>query len=251
MALKKKGSKKGGDQAAEASESPKKSPKQAPEAHLGEPKEIDAKLKERRKAKREKIKQETFANKSNPAPEVSAEDREKFKARAIELIKKGLKSDPEEQKKGFPFIPKEWGTEFKPVLGSYARFLEKCDDFVLIQGDVPGRFTVQLADGNIVAKPKSEWEVKLRNTWQVYLQCTKKDSRQPKEFVELAMRLASITVGDGGLASITEAKAEQPTAMQEKKRKKGAKLEATAAEAEEAEEVEAEKPKKKQKKMAA
>jgi len=258
MALKKKGVKKAeaaaGAGASSPKQSPKTSPKEAPAELLGAPKEVDEKLKARRNAKKKQLRAKQAEEKANgpSQPEVSAEDREAFKERAVALIKKGLKADPPEQKKGFPFIPKEWASEFKPVLGAYSRFVEKSEDFVLIQGDVPGRFTVQLADGTHEAKQKAEWEVKLRNTWQVYLQCTKKDSRNPKEFVELAMKLAGVE-GDAGAPPAKKAEEAAAAAADQggkKKRKKGAAAAEEAAAAE-PEDTGAAQPPKKKKKAAA
>merc|ERR1740121_1408394 len=123
------------------------------------------------------------------------QERKEVTQKAIEVIKKGLKENPEAQKDGKPYLPLEWSKQFKPVLGPYRKFLERCSVFVIKEGDLPPRSTVHLQDGAAAATPdKLEWEVLLDKTWQVYLHNVKKEDRKPEEFVALARKLASQAV---------------------------------------------------------
>lgn len=154
----------------------------------------------RRMANRKK-QREMAQKEKDTKPAVTDEMKVEATKRAIEVIKKGLTEDPACQKKGFPFLPTQWVTEFKDILGPYMKFVERCRDFVVVHGDRPGRYTVHLQGDDLDLpdmpeaerlKPKKDWELKLRNSWQVYLQSTPKAERKPEEFVEMARKLSDV-----------------------------------------------------------
>lgn len=125
---------------------------------------------------------------------VSDAEKEKLTKMAIQVIKKGLKENPDAQKKGTPFLPREWSKDFKPVLGPYRKFLEKCDAFVLKPGDIPSLYTVHVrgddSEGAKKTPVKAEWEMKLIKSWEEYKHNVKKADRKPEEFIAEA-RLVS------------------------------------------------------------
>jgi len=181
---------------------------------------------------------------------VSEAEREAASQRAIEVIKKGLKENPEAQKDGLPYFPPTWSKEFKPILGGYRKFVEKSSAFVVKAGDIPSMYTIHLQDDKAAATipNKAEWELKMANTWQTYMHNIKKDDRKPQDFVECARQLAFQSTGrmDGD-------------SRRQKKRRKVAEGEKkkAAAEGSDDEEPQAKKakaqdgPKKKKKKAAA
>ncbi|CAE7334497.1 unnamed protein product [Symbiodinium sp. CCMP2456] len=77
--------------------------------------------------------------------------------KAICRIKKGLRQ-PGAQSDGRPFIPEDWDELFKPHLGSYIRFLlSRSDQFRVVQGIGPGRYTVEDVTGDkTVVAPSPE-----------------------------------------------------------------------------------------------
>merc|ERR1712129_254393 len=115
----------------------------------------------------------------------------------IEVITKGLKENPEVQKDGMPYFPKEWSKEFKPVLGAYRKFVERCSAFIVKAGDIPTWVTVHSQNDKSAANNpgKQEWELKLAKTWGTYMHNVKKDDRKPEEFVEYARQLAFQSTG--------------------------------------------------------
>jgi len=77
--------------------------------------------------------------------------------KAICRIKKGIRK-PGAQSDGRPFIPEDWDELFKPHLGSYIRFLlSRPDQFRVVQGVGPGRYTVEDVTGDkTVVAPSPE-----------------------------------------------------------------------------------------------
>ncbi|CAE7816586.1 unnamed protein product [Symbiodinium sp. CCMP2592] len=77
--------------------------------------------------------------------------------KAICRIKKGIRK-PGAQSDGRPFIPEDWDELFKPHLGSYIRFLlSRSDQFRVVQGIGPGRYTVEDVTGDkTVVAPSPE-----------------------------------------------------------------------------------------------
>lgn len=129
-----------------------------------------------------------------PAPRPPADENEQAAAtrKAIQMIEKGLKDNPNAQDNGHPWIPKEWPLEMKPILGPYRKFLDKCDHFRVVQGDNPAKFTVHVASSkakelkDAVKSEAAKWESALRVAWLKYMQDTPKDKRDPEVFVEFA-----------------------------------------------------------------
>merc|ERR1712085_135101 len=148
--------------------------------------------------------------------------------RAIALIKAGLKDKPEVQEfAGMPFILKEWPTDFKKVLGPYRKFVEKCGEFVVVQGDLPNKFTIQVkgeeASPAAVTGAVAHWEASLAKAWQIYLHRTARDKRRPADFVEGAKKIAVIP-GPAEVEALTK-EAEKVKSKKEKKAQKAAKEE--------------------------
>merc|ERR1712194_591399 len=156
--------------------------------------------------------------------------------RAIALIKTGLKDKPEVQEfAGMPFILKEWPTDFKKILGPYRKFVEKCGEFVVVQGDLPNKFTIQVkgeeASPAAVTGAVAHWEASLAKAWQIYLHRTARDKRRPAEFVEGAKKIAVIP-GPAEVEALTK------EVKKEKKKKKEAAAKPVASEEEETKEEE-------------
>lgn len=77
-------------------------------------------------------------------------------AKAICRIKHGIRQ-PGAQKNGRPFIPADWETAFKPVLGSFKKFiLGRPDQFRIITGAEPGFFTIAIVSNETVVAPSPE-----------------------------------------------------------------------------------------------
>eukprot|EP00930_Biecheleria_cincta_P104628 TRINITY_DN969_c1_g2_i1.p1 TRINITY_DN969_c1_g2~~TRINITY_DN969_c1_g2_i1.p1 ORF type:complete len:396 (+),score=99.49 TRINITY_DN969_c1_g2_i1:86-1189(+) len=68
--------------------------------------------------------------------------------KAICQIKQGLRK-PGVQANGKPFMPKTWDRDFKPMLGSYIKFLlTRPDQFRVAEGAGPGLYTIEDVTGN-------------------------------------------------------------------------------------------------------
>jgi len=87
-------------------------------------------------------------------------------AKAICAIKHALRQ-PGAQEDGKAFVPEDWDKEFKPMLGSYIKFLlSRPDQFRVIEGSAPGLFTVEnVASTETVKAPawgawKKDWKGK-------------------------------------------------------------------------------------------
>lgn len=74
--------------------------------------------------------------------------------KAICAIKHALRQ-PGAQADGQAFVPEDWDTAFKPMLGSYIKFLlSRPDQFRVIEGSAPGLFTVEnVATTELVKAP--------------------------------------------------------------------------------------------------
>jgi len=127
-----------------------------------------------------------------PQPKaVGPVEREKATQRAVEAIKQGLKEHPNAQKDGTPFLLSGWSEQFKPILGSYRKFVERCSAFTVQPGDKPHKYTIRIQDGKAPAQTsKKEWELRLLQCWKSYVQGVKQEDRNPKDFVEFARELA-------------------------------------------------------------
>lgn len=86
--------------------------------------------------------------------------------KAICVIKHALRQ-PGAQADGLAFVPEDWDTAFKPMLGSYIKFLlSRPDQFRVIEGSAPGLFTVEnVATTELVKAPawgswKKPWKGK-------------------------------------------------------------------------------------------
>jgi len=75
--------------------------------------------------------------------------------RAICTIKRGLRM-PGAQKDGKAFVPENWDSVFRPVLGAYLKFLlSRPDQFRVVEGSSPGLYTIENVTMNktVVAPP--------------------------------------------------------------------------------------------------
>lgn len=86
--------------------------------------------------------------------------------KAICAIKHALRQ-PGAQQDGQAFVPQDWDTAYKPLLGSYIKFLlSRPDQFRVIEGAAPGLFTVEnVATTELVKAPawgswKKNWKGK-------------------------------------------------------------------------------------------
>lgn len=121
----------------------------------------------------------------------------KLAERAIGLVKDLLERYPKRQEDGFPFTLKEWPMEFKPTLGPYKKFLEKCGHFVIVPGSIPSMFTIVLklpdSEGKLQSGP--EWKSWMAKCWLMYVRHTPKEDRSPAEFLKEARHVSSMGVG--------------------------------------------------------
>lgn len=80
--------------------------------------------------------------------------------KAICAIKHGLRQLGA-QEDGRAFVPADWDTAFKPLLGSYIKFLlSRPDQFRVLEGDAPGLFTIENVATNqtVVAPAWGSWK---------------------------------------------------------------------------------------------
>mmetsp|Transcript_101822 Transcript_101822/g.255259 ORF Transcript_101822/g.255259 Transcript_101822/m.255259 type:complete len:252 (-) Transcript_101822:131-886(-) len=207
---KKKGAKAAKEADAKATTSPKLSPKFSPKTSPAAAPNGSPKLSPKASpAAGPKAKE----GKAAPRPPPTEAEKAVATKKAVELIKKGLQENPTAQDNGHPYIPKEWSTEMKPILGGYRKFLEKSSEFIVVQGDNPAKFTVQPSDGKGAAG-SPRWEAAIRGAWQKFLQDVPKEDRDPEDFLEMAKKCA------GGLKAPAGAEVKDKKAGG-KKRKQG------------------------------
>mmetsp|Transcript_37903 Transcript_37903/g.107197 ORF Transcript_37903/g.107197 Transcript_37903/m.107197 type:complete len:257 (+) Transcript_37903:61-831(+) len=135
--------------------------------------------------------------KKGPEPRPLPTEEEKAAAAEIvfNMIARGLEEDKHCQDKGFAFIPKNYKTEYKGILGPYKHFVESCPKLRLVPGSNPAKYTVQLASGTkeeLSDGLKPKWEIDLQKSWLCYCRAIPRGQRSPEEFVEVAKRIAQI-----------------------------------------------------------
>eukprot|EP00927_Polykrikos_kofoidii_P075795 TRINITY_DN72250_c0_g1_i1.p1 TRINITY_DN72250_c0_g1~~TRINITY_DN72250_c0_g1_i1.p1 ORF type:complete len:213 (-),score=37.64 TRINITY_DN72250_c0_g1_i1:116-706(-) len=154
--------------------------------------------------KSKKIKN-TAAPKDKPAetsPRAEAENKDEAQAskkalrdKAIDVIVQGLKKGRGGQETGHRWMPLNWHTEFKPVLGPYKKFVQSCDLIFRVEhGDNPERYTVHLR--NPAKADSTGWELELERAWQTYCSVTPTEERSSSVFVERAKQIADSKVAD-------------------------------------------------------
>mmetsp|Transcript_82862 Transcript_82862/g.238090 ORF Transcript_82862/g.238090 Transcript_82862/m.238090 type:complete len:300 (-) Transcript_82862:236-1135(-) len=126
----------------------------------------------------------TAAPKAAPKPEVSAEKRKAIEEKAINVIKEGIEKDKLQKEQGLPFMPQEWPTEFKPILGAYRKFVESCGHFDVVQGEHSAKYTIQVRDAAAIGKPQVRFEMDLRKAWEEY--CKESPKADNSEFIRLS-----------------------------------------------------------------
>lgn len=113
---------------------------------------------------------------------VSASEKDGLRAEAIVLIKDSTKT----KHKSRPFVPTDWGTKFKPALGSYKKFLQSCSDvFVLVgSNDV---FDIKLVGDPSVKEGMATqpWKTNLTEAWSKFVDKVPKDARTVERFVSV------------------------------------------------------------------
>lgn len=112
-------------------------------------------------------------------------------AEAIEAVLEGI-ANPMMQNNGKAFIPKDWSTKYKEVLGPYKKWLsEHPDTFTLVQKDACNFIVVKAGEkppeGN--ATQVSPWQKEVLKAWMEYCKATAKPERDFAAFV------AAIPVG--------------------------------------------------------
>eukprot|EP00406_Dinophysis_acuminata_P002416 CAMPEP_0179229090 /NCGR_PEP_ID=MMETSP0797-20121207/10156_1 /TAXON_ID=47934 /ORGANISM="Dinophysis acuminata, Strain DAEP01" /LENGTH=253 /DNA_ID=CAMNT_0020936151 /DNA_START=55 /DNA_END=819 /DNA_ORIENTATION=- len=135
--------------------------------------------------------------KKGPEPRPLPTEEEKAAAAEIvfNMIARGLEEDKHCQDKGFAFIPKNYKTEYKGILGPYKHFVESCPKLRLVPGPNLAQFTVQLASGTkaeLSDGPKPKWEVDMQKAWLCYCRAIPRGQRNPDEFVDASRRVAAI-----------------------------------------------------------
>merc|ERR1719379_2122285 len=113
------------------------------------------------------------------------------------MIERGLEENPTAQDEGQPFIPKDWAA-MKPLLGPYKKFVERCPRFRVVQGDLPAKFTVHLAEGGAgAATGRPDWERGLQKAWMSYCRAVPREKRSAEEFARAATAAAAVAPGLG------------------------------------------------------
>eukprot|EP00435_Cladocopium_sp_Y103_P032801 s832_g8.t1 len=210
--------------------SPKTSPKLSPKLSPKESPKTSPKLspKEAKKAKKAAAKAKPDApaeanttgnakpDKPGKAPQKappSTQEKEKATTEVIRIIKEALKN-PEAQKKGFAWTPKDWPIKWKPILGGYRRFVERCACFQVVPSTSnPTLWTISVVEGAEGAITKAKWEIELRKAYVSFLQT----NQDPKEFTQLAQALASAPKSEGAPKG-EKRKAETPAKSEAKKK---------------------------------
>ncbi|CAJ1348857.1 unnamed protein product [Effrenium voratum] len=147
--------------------SPKASPKVTPVTEDVPKPANEAKAKGKEKAKKGTPPNPPKQGKAEPRPPPTEKERAEATKKAIALIKEGLLTNPKEQEKGNPYIPDGWAKEWKPLLGSYRKFVETCSCFRIEQGMQPAMYTIHLVDGATDTQ-KAFWEISLEKAWQLF-----------------------------------------------------------------------------------
>eukprot|EP00438_Fugacium_kawagutii_P011787 Skav222961 [mRNA] locus=scaffold1489:764463:770986:- [translate_table: standard] len=203
------------------SQSPKLSPKLTPTASPKDAKKLKkakaaaAKEKTAEPAAPAKTEAPNKPGKAAPRPPPTPEEKQKATTEVIRIIKEGLKREPEVQAKGICWIPKEWSTKWKPILGPYRKFVESCACFQVTPSSTPSNFTIEVVKG-AADGPKADWEVFLSKAASLFSQTDKDKS----EFTQLAQALANSSKGEKRKA---EAEPAAKSAAKKKLKNKAAK----------------------------
>lgn len=212
--------------------SPKVSPKTSPKLPPKESPKTSPKLspKEAKKAKKAAAKAKpdapaeakTTGNATPNKPGTlqkappTTQEKEKATTEVIRIIKEALKN-PEAQKKGVAWTPKDWPTKWKPILGGYRKFVERCACFQVVPSpSIPANWTISVVEGAAEgAMTKAKWEIELQKAYGSFSQT----NQDPKEFTQLAQALASAPKPESAPKG-EKRKAEAPAKSEAKKKAK-------------------------------
>jgi len=139
---------------------------------------------------------------ATPEGKRAATEAEKKEAmqKAIAVIEEGLRKGRGGQESGHRWMPLNWHTEFKPLLGPYKKFVLSCDSFRVENGENPERYTVHIRDkeapqsnGSIMQQAGTnsrDWKIELEKAWRSYCLTTPKAEQRSADFVESARRIS-------------------------------------------------------------
>mmetsp|Transcript_66585 Transcript_66585/g.139015 ORF Transcript_66585/g.139015 Transcript_66585/m.139015 type:complete len:259 (-) Transcript_66585:49-825(-) len=154
--------------------------------------------KKKKQAERGEAATATASTASGPpasSPRPSADQVKAMTKEAITVIKKGI-AKPGSQDK-VCFIPDDWNSKFKPILGKYRKFVLKCGEFkVVAQGVGSTQVKIVLKSDDTVEAEKllMQWQTKVRQAWQEYLVDVPKEDRNPAAFLAAARRTCGFEV---------------------------------------------------------
>lgn len=129
----------------------------------------------------------------------TAAGKKEVTQKAVAVIEEGLRKGRGGQESGHRWMPLNWHTEFKPVLGPYKKFVLSCDRFRVEFGDNPERYTVHIrgedgaqSSGSTTqpAAKSADWTVDLEKAWQSYCLATTQAEQSPSNFAERARQIA-------------------------------------------------------------
>jgi len=170
----------------------------------------------------------------------------------VEVILAGI-ADPESQKDGKAFVPKDWSTKYKTKLGPYKKFLMAHPAKFALVEDGTGKFIIKKPedvgpDDQTQARAPlikgSTWQKKLTDAWMAYCLSVPREKRDFELFLAPMPRTARLTK----LSAEAPAVAATPGGDSEKaskKRKQGSENKVAASEEVAAPEVSRKKMKKK------
>jgi|Transcript_108202 hypothetical protein len=104
---------------------------------------------------------------------------------ALKIIEDGI-SQPDAQKDGKAFIPREWHAKFKNVLGKYRKFVETSGKYVAVD-TAGGNFVVKrIGDAGVreALPPDGKWKRLLNSAWIAYCEAVPKENRDLQKFMD-------------------------------------------------------------------
>eukprot|EP00747_Dinoflagellata_sp_TGD_P166045 gnl/TRDRNA2_/TRDRNA2_188245_c0_seq1.p2 gnl/TRDRNA2_/TRDRNA2_188245_c0~~gnl/TRDRNA2_/TRDRNA2_188245_c0_seq1.p2 ORF type:complete len:223 (+),score=58.55 gnl/TRDRNA2_/TRDRNA2_188245_c0_seq1:24-671(+) len=195
-------------------------------------KELEADVESKAKSVKVKV---SKLNEHAKSVKVSPPERAKLIEEALDSIKAGI-AEPDAQRNGDTFIPADWHTKYKPVLGHYRKFCKAQSDVLKIVEDDTGRYVIRLANADAdsqalkphvpkTAKGTSSWQEDLVKAWETYCRVVPKGERKfsifinalPKSALE-ASAFKKKKLHAAGCRAIRIKKAEKKQRSEEKKK---------------------------------
>lgn len=169
----------------------------------------------RRRTKKGKTGQDTSAGDAEGSPAKGEGKGKKEKApllreaaddplvkEVVDVILAGI-AEPEAQKDGKSFVPKDWSTTYKPKLGPYKKFLMAHPDKFALVEDGTGKFIIKRPEDvcpedktNQASAPLikgTTWQKKLIDSWMAYCLSVPKEKRDFNLFLSPLPRTAALT----------------------------------------------------------